>query len=439
MLDEEDNEESVRNSIRESVIKKLPIISPNDFEFVKVWQKKITRLELGPNTEYSYSVVKKMAGQGLLYVKVREGFEFIYGESSEDLDDNMLQSPFENLHKSDATDPTGATEDKNGENEVDVAPVQHTAELLVTHQGETTGRLCESDISAQLKHDEEDLCDSIIRGITDLTDPVEILKFLQQHLVKGRQLDIAHGVDSRIALDPKDPQNATNYICVDCASILTTTFAEFQSIQDFSITFEVDFMGEVARDYGGPRKEWIPLMNSAMKEKYFDNGLRELLFEDYYHVGLMMGIALLQNGQLPTILPADIIESLTEEATLNACITNLKRGLNKFGLVKIFKFKPTLLHLLRPSNTQLTARIVIQLLNPVFSPEGSTALSREKEVYSLFIKYIRQVASGRRPPLTLSSILVFVTGAAEEPVLGFTLQPSITFVNERGNDQVSWH
>ena len=47
MLDEEDNEESVRNSIRESVIKKLPIISPNDFEFVKVQQKKITRLELG--------------------------------------------------------------------------------------------------------------------------------------------------------------------------------------------------------------------------------------------------------------------------------------------------------------------------------------------------------------------------------------------------------
>ena len=83
---------------------------------------------------------------------------------------------------------------------------------------------------------------------------------------------------------------------------MTTTFAEFQSIKDFSITFEVEFMGEVTRDYGDPQKEWIHLMNSAVKEKYFENGLGELLLEDHYHVDVMMEIALLQNGQLPTIL-----------------------------------------------------------------------------------------------------------------------------------------
>jgi len=194
-------------------------------------------------------------------------------------------------------------------------------------------------------------------------------------------------------------------------------------------------MGEVAKDYGGPRKEWIRLVNSAMKTKYFDNGLREFLADDNYYVGVMMGIALLQNGQLPTILPLDIVESLTQPS-LNMCVSNLQKGLNKFGLIKIFQSNPVLLHLLRPSNTQLTAKILIQLLNPVFSPEGSTAYSREKEVYDLFIKYIRQVASGRRPPLTLSSILIFITGAAEEPVLGFTQQPTITFVKGQVNDQV---
>lgn len=68
---------------------------------------------------------------------------------------------------------------------------------------------------------------------------------------------------------------------------------------------------------------------------------------------------------------------------------------------------------------------------------GSTAYSKEKEVYGLFVKYIRQVASGRRPPVTLSSILIFVTSAAEEPVLGFTMQPTITFVNGHANDQVN--
>ena len=67
-------------------------------------------------------------------------------------------------------------------------------------------------------------------------------------------------------------------------------------IQDFHITFEVDFIGELARDLGGPRKEWIRLMNAAIKNKYFDNGLREYLADDYYHVGIMIGIALLQGG-----------------------------------------------------------------------------------------------------------------------------------------------
>lgn len=31
-----------------------------------------------------------MAGQGLLYVKVREGLEFTHGETSEDLEDNII-------------------------------------------------------------------------------------------------------------------------------------------------------------------------------------------------------------------------------------------------------------------------------------------------------------------------------------------------------------
>ena len=54
MLAEEDDEQPVRNAIKESVGKKFPIIRANDFEFVKVRQKKISVLELGPGTEYNY-------------------------------------------------------------------------------------------------------------------------------------------------------------------------------------------------------------------------------------------------------------------------------------------------------------------------------------------------------------------------------------------------
>jgi hypothetical protein len=76
------------------------------------------------------------------------------------------------------------------------------------------------------------------------------------------------------------------------------------------------------------------------------------------------------------------------------------------------------------------------MLSPVFAPEGSTAIAREKEIYGLFVKYVREVASGRRNPVNLSSLLIFVTGASEEPVLGFEKQPTITFVQSSSNDQV---
>ena len=57
-------------------------------------------------------------------------------------------------------------------------------------------------------------------------------------------------------------------------------------------------MGEVSVDLGGPRKEWIRLVNREMKAKYFDNGLREYLSQDYYYVGIMIAVAMLQNGQI---------------------------------------------------------------------------------------------------------------------------------------------
>ena len=48
------------------------MLGVNQFDFVKVRHKTVTKLELGPGTEYNYAVVKKLAGQGLLYVKVKQ-------------------------------------------------------------------------------------------------------------------------------------------------------------------------------------------------------------------------------------------------------------------------------------------------------------------------------------------------------------------------------
>ena len=94
-LEECADENTIRKAVKESLKVKFPLIGINDFEFVKVCYKAVSTLQLGPGTEYNYSVTKKMAGQGLLYLKVKQGFEFIYnGDAEAESDEDLLKSAF---------------------------------------------------------------------------------------------------------------------------------------------------------------------------------------------------------------------------------------------------------------------------------------------------------------------------------------------------------
>ena len=53
-------------------------------------------------------------------------------------------------------------------------------------------------------------------------------------------------------------------------------------------------------------------------------------------------------------------------------------------------------------------------------------LIHEKAIYCKFVKYVRDVSSGRRV-VALGNILPFVTGTSEEPPLGFAKTPQIQF------------
>lgn len=437
MLGEDDDEDAIRSAVINSLANKFPLLGKNDFEFTKVRYKQIKSLELSPGTEYNFPVVKKLAGQGLLYLKAKQGFEFVYEEKSDRRSDEKCILIYDDKDKvtDDENDecfskPTfgedkksETTENSQTKKEVEQETVQKA------EQESSQSRVNIDSAHVPLIDTLEPQCPNLsgndvnllVKKIYDqsLHDPVEILRYLQKEMVKGRALEITNTSETF--------EGETNHICVDRHNLISSTFAELESIEDFNITFEVDFIGEIAQDHGGPRKEWIRLMNAAIKEKYFSNGLKEFLSEDYYYVGVMVGIALLQNGQLPSYIPLDITNTLLEINSPNECVSNLKRGLDIFGLRQIFQRLPTLLHLLRPSNTTMTARMLIHLLKPQFSEEGSSAFLKEKEMYSLLIKYIRQVASGRREPITLGSMLAFVTGAEEEPILGFAIPPSITF------------
>lgn len=248
----------------------------------------------------------------MLYIRIKPEFEFLYEEDDDScLEVSSLEKAEENSHHTVSNSPVQPVVNAFRGGGGDKQPNQEGSREL------NTLALSDPLYAGDLPDKEPDELLAEIEKHS-LSDPVEILKCLQQQVIKGRALEV---VDSGNL-----PEGETNYITVDCSNILTTTFAEFESINYFCKNFEVHFMGEEARDLGGARKEWIRLMNHARKEKYFANGLREFLSYEYFFVGVMMGVALLQNGQLPCILPLDVIDRLVNKQEEDKCIINFTAG-----------------------------------------------------------------------------------------------------------------
>ena len=105
-------------------------------------------------------------------------------------------------------------------------------------------------------------------------------------------------------------------------------------------------MGEDSVDLGGPRKEWIRLLNSEINTNYFNHGLRPLLVKEYFSIGQIFAIPLLQNGQVPSFLSDVILQEFVTASSSNQCITEIKAGLETLGMHSAFKIFPQLLQLL---------------------------------------------------------------------------------------------
>ncbi|XP_062572412.1 uncharacterized protein LOC134234367 [Saccostrea cucullata] len=255
--------------------------------------------------------------------------------------------------------------------------------------------------------------------VQNIADPVEILRKVQKEMVTGRPLEV---IDVT-----QNSEGDTNFILIDRTHLLETGFDEIKAISDVRKTLEVQFYDETAVDYGGPRKEFFRLMLKSIKEKYFDKGLRELICEDYEVIGKTFALSILQNGQIPTFLEPEIIQKIFSDSMDHPCITSLRKGLETLGLYTIGMQLPSFLYLFQRHSTPLTFRMLTTLLKPQFSLEGSNNIEVEKKVYAAFVRYLREVASGRREHLSIGNILQFVTGAEEEPVLGFQIPPTIQF------------
>ncbi|XP_028401220.1 uncharacterized protein LOC114533980 [Dendronephthya gigantea] len=278
-----------------------------------------------------------------------------------------------------------------------------------------------SDVQDVAEESVESLISEIVEYCKsqEVVDPVEILRYYQRKFVLGRELEIAN--------PDEICEGATSYILVDRGNILTTSFDEIKEISNLRLTLQVNFYGECAEDYGGPRKEFFRLVLNAIKSKYFNNGLKSHISEDYEVVGTIMGLSILQNGKIPTFLSDEVLDELFGSQDPQPCIKHMREGLSKLGLVQIVQQLPIMKNLFHHKEEVLTVKRLINLFKPTFSEEGSNNRILEKSIYAVFLKYIREVASGRRGRLSLSNILEFGTCADQEPILGFCLHPTLKF------------
>ncbi|XP_070534281.1 uncharacterized protein [Ptychodera flava] len=91
-----------------------------------------------------------------------------------------------------------------------------------------------------------------------------------------------------------------------------------------------------ARDLGGPRKEFFTEVLREIHDKYFENGLKQHLEEDYKTVGVIMGLSTLQNGRIPQFMGEEVRQELFQSPFPSPCIEQLRQGFDKLGICKVW-------------------------------------------------------------------------------------------------------
>ena len=442
------NELAVRKALSDAIQMKYPAVASQDLVFLKANRRRLTQ----PVNchEYSFKQVKSLAGQGAIYVRLKHGFSFLLdnqGSDSGSLHDYEISNHTQSRQIS-TRQPIDGPQAKDNHTESGPIPTpqptggpqtddNHTESRPISTPQPTEGSQSDNNVVLHTVTGDSNLnavaavnlvnletavaqCISICEN-NNVGNPVEILKCAQKYILQGRPLDVS---------SPEQPLDGeTNFVSIDRFNVLNTAVEEFKDIENPRLALEVSFYGEKAYDAGGPKKEFFRLCLKEIQQKYFENGLRELVAKEYEFVGTIMAMSILQNGPIPRFIPEEILQEIFSDDISRPCIAELRKGFMKLGLYEIAKSLPLFIHLMRPNEaSRLSRRQLILLLEPSFSEDGTNARKYENDVYAAFSKYVREAASGRRGTVTLGSILQFVTGLDEEPPLGFGLQPGIQFV-----------
>lgn len=384
-----------------------------DFEFVKNCYGTLIVPTLASGVKIDANILlKSISSAGTIYVR-------LFVDDDDDINDDDFQLPnfdylFHDQNNQGESLTTSHNQRLDGSRVPQCPPT--SANLPVNEPIDLTAEEELKEIN--------DITQQVVKDCENYQNPAEILRHLQSKVLTGRQLDI---------VDPsQEITGETNFIVVDRDNLLETCFNEVSSISNLRNPLEVKFTDEDANDYGGPRKEFFRLMLIAIKERYFDGGMRPDVVDDYLKCGVIMGSSVLQNGSIPQFLSEEILQELVNSQGPSPCVLKLREGMKKVGIYQVMSALPLFLHLFRNTGTNtMTVKKLVSLLKPKFSEEGSNARKSQKEVFNAFVRYIREVDAGKREngsfQITLGMILQFCCGADEEPLLGFVKSPEICF------------
>ena len=403
-----DSEKVIKSKLEKAINTEFPIVNGKDLVFLKADRRKLDKVV---NTDgFDYRQIRLLAGQGAIYVKLKDGYNFMLEHTSfsDEDEDGVKEAESESQGKGhELPASSGSVDGVIQDNKPKETEESYQAKL-------------DKDVQDCIKFCEEN----------SISDPVEILRQMQKFIVQGRQLEITSESDSL--------KGETNLVFINRRDVLQSIKEEFETISSPRLALEVKFYEEGAEDYGGPRKEFLSISINAFKTKYFADGWRNHIAKEYEIVGLVIAISVLQNGLLPRFFSEEMLgDVFNNNETSNPCIANLRKGLDKIGLFRFVTTLPALKFLFHDSETYaITIRRLLFLLEPVFSELGSNSRMFEEKTYGLFIKYARDVAGGGRDKLNLGNILQFATCLPEEPLLGFSIKPSIHF--QEADSAVKW-
>ncbi|KAJ8049416.1 G2/M phase-specific E3 ubiquitin-protein ligase [Holothuria leucospilota] len=243
-------------------------------------------------------------------------------------------------------------------------------------------------------------------------------------------------------LDPQshqqeEPEEGETYnIFVSRKSVLEDVVAEvIHAAFKPYLPLCVEFFGEDAVDFGGPRKELLRMALERLVGRVFveeRDGVR--LGQNPAHMenmfkgaGIIVGLCLLQGGPSPAIFTPSFVESIVQGNELDRQTEMFSSGLRTTGILQLIHAFPQCKQLLvATAIRKLTVARFIALFNKELADDGSNRRQREEATLSTFVRYLREVAADRRV-VKLGDILQFTTGLRQPPPMGFIPKPTIVF------------